>query len=54
MWEDDYPERVLLAAKAMKALYRPRKALELFRVAQAQGEEGARKSIMELEQLLEA
>jgi hypothetical protein len=47
-WSEEGQRRLLVAAKALQALHRPRKALALYRVASAQGSESARKHAQDL------
>ncbi len=51
-WEDEWDERVMVAAKAYEGLYRSGKALELYRVARKMGHGYASACIKRLEQSL--
>ena len=48
-WTDDYAHRLRAAGRALRALRRPRKALEAFRAARTQGAEDVVAEIRELE-----
>lgn len=48
-WTDDYAHRLMSAGRALRALHRPRKALEAYRAARTQGAEDALTAIRELE-----
>jgi hypothetical protein len=51
-WSEDSNWRIVAAAKALEALARPRQALELYRIAGANGDNGAAASADELERRL--
>jgi len=48
-WTDDYAHCLRAAGRALRALHRPRKALEAYRAARAQGAEDVTAEIRELE-----
>jgi hypothetical protein len=51
-WPEEWDERILVAAKALAALHRPRKALELFRIASENGSKEAAYHAKEIERRL--
>ena len=51
-WEDEWSERTMVAAKALNKLYRPRRALQLYRIALSKGCADAASYIAELERRL--
>jgi YD repeat-containing protein len=53
-WSGDSSDRVVIAAKAMEALRRPRKAMELYRIAGAAGDRFAAECAAGLEKQLDA